>query len=194
MVVLLGLRNSPVDLEALYEVKVLLLVSCQRTERCHRHNPGQRDVRLDVWSFCVWLGLVLLCHQSQSKTIMNRYGESGSPWRTPVLMLKLVVSPSGVNTTADVFTYIICMAFTIFSGMPYAWRIWNSVFLSTESQAFLKSMKIMAASFWWFLISSMMRLRARICENVDRRGLNPFWFGHKIFSSSGRILLSRSRL
>ena len=50
-----------------------------------------------------------------------------------MLMLKFVVSPSGVNTTADVFTYIICMALTIFSGMPYAWRIWNSVFLSTES-------------------------------------------------------------
>ena len=42
---------------------------------------------------------------------MNRSGARGSPWRTPALMLKLVVSPSGVNTTADVFTYIICMAY-----------------------------------------------------------------------------------
>ena len=64
-----------------------------------------------------------------------------------MLMLTFVVSPSGVNTTADVFTYIICMALMIFSGMPYAWRIWNSVLLSTESKAFLKSMKIMAVSF-----------------------------------------------
>ena len=111
-----------------------------------------------------------------------------------MLMFKFVVSPSGVNTTADVFTYIICMALTIVSGMPYAWRTWNSVFLSTESKAFLKSIKIMAAPFWWFLISSMMRLRARICEDVDRRGIHPLWFGRKIFSSSGRILLSRSRL
>ena len=177
--VLLGLRNSPVDLEALSTLKVLLLVSCQRTERCHRHTPGQRDVRQDVWCFCVWLGLGLLFHQSQflmrSPRLMNRYGARGSPWRTPVLMLKLVVSPSGVNTTADVFTYIICMALTIFSGMPYAWRIRNRVFLSTGSKAFLKSMKIMTASFWWFLVSSMMRLKARICEDVDRRGVNPFW-------------------
>ena len=71
------------------------------------------------------------------------------------------------------------------------------VFLSTESKAFLKSMKVMAASFWWFLIFSMLWKyfsRARICEDVDCRGLNPFWFGRKIFSCSGRILLSRSRL
>ena len=31
-----------------------------------------------------------------------------------MLMLKFVVSPSGVNTTADVFTYIIYMVLTIF--------------------------------------------------------------------------------
>ena len=61
-----------------------------------------------------------------------------------MLMLKFVVSTSGVNTTADVFTYIIYMTFTIFSGMLYAWIIWNSVFLSTESKSFLKSMKIMS--------------------------------------------------
>ena len=36
-----------------------------------------------------------------SKTIMNRYGERGSPLITPVL----VISHSGVNTTADMFTY-----------------------------------------------------------------------------------------
>ena len=63
------------------------------------------------------------------------------------------------------------------------------MFLSTESKAFLKSMKIMAASFWWFLISSMMRLRARICEYVDRRGLNPFWFGRKIFTFLAQSLI-----
>ena len=112
---------------------------------------------------------------------MNRYGARGYPWITPVLMLKLVVSHSGVDTTADVVTYIICTAVAIFSGMPYAWRIWNSVFLSTQSKAFLTSMKIMSASYWWFLISSMMRLRERICEDVDRRGVNPFWFWRKIF-------------
>ena len=50
---------------------------------------------------------------------MNRYGARRSPWRTLVLMLKFVVSPPGVNTTAEVYTYIICMALTIFSGMQY---------------------------------------------------------------------------
>ena len=41
-------------------------------------------------------------------------------------------------------------------------------FMSTESKAFLKSMKIMAA-FLWFLISSMTSVRARICDDEDRR-------------------------
>ena len=65
------------------------------------------------------------------------------------------------------------------------------MFISTESKAFLKSMKIMAASFWWFLISSTMRLKARICEDVDRRGINAFWFGRDIFLAQGEF---RSRL
>ena len=39
--------------------------------------------------------------------------------------------------TAEVFSYIISMALTIFSGMPYARRIRNILFLSTESKAFL---------------------------------------------------------
>ena len=47
--------------------------------------------------------------------------------------------------TAEVFSYIISMALTIFSGMPYARRIRNILFMSTESKAFLGSMKIMAA-------------------------------------------------
>ena len=64
----------------------------------------------------------------------------------------------------------------------------NSLFPSTESKTFVKSMKIMTASFLWFVISSSMRLRARICEYVDRRGLNPLWFGRKIFSSSRQFV------
>ena len=59
--------------------------------------------------------------------------------------------------TAEVFSYIISMALTIVSGMPYARRIRNILFLSTESKAFLRSMKIIAA-FLWFLISSMICL------------------------------------
>ena len=47
--------------------------------------------------------------------------------------------------TAEVFSYIIYMALTIVSGMPYARIIRNILFLSTESKAFLTSMKIMAA-------------------------------------------------
>ena len=31
--------------------KCMILVLCQRTERCHRYNPGERDGRLDVWCF-----------------------------------------------------------------------------------------------------------------------------------------------
>ena len=46
--------------------------------------------------------------------------------------------------TAEVFSYIIYMALTIFSWMTYARRIRNILFLSTESKVFLTSMKIMA--------------------------------------------------
>ena len=70
------------------------------------------------------------------------------------------------------------MSLTIFSGMPYAYRNRSSLFLFTESKAFLK---IMAGSFWWFLVSSMMRLRGRICDDVEHMGLNSFWLGRKIF-------------
>ena len=42
--------------------------------------------------------------------------------RTPALILKFVVSPSGVSPLAEVFSYIICMALTIFG--------WNK--LSTD--------------------------------------------------------------
>ena len=35
--------------------------------------------------------------------MMNRYRARRSPWRTPVLMLKFVFSPSGVSTTAEVY-------------------------------------------------------------------------------------------
>ena len=42
--------------------------------------------------------------------MMNRNGARLSHWRTPALILKFVVSPSGVSTTAEVFSYIICMA------------------------------------------------------------------------------------
>ena len=39
-------------------------------------------------------------------TMMNRYWPRGSSGRTPVLILKFVVSPSGVGMTAEVFSYI----------------------------------------------------------------------------------------
>ena len=74
---------------------------------------------------------------------------------------------SGVSTTAEVFSYIISIA--IFCGMPYARRTRNILFMSTDSKAFLKLMKIMAA-FLWFLVSSMIIcLRARIWDDVDRK-------------------------
>ena len=36
--------------------------------------------------------------------------------------------------------------------------------------------------------------KSKNLQDVDRRGLNPFWYGRKFFFSSGRIMLSRSRL
>ena len=42
---------------------------------------------------------------------------------------------SGVCMTAEVFLYINSMVLIIFSGMPYARRIKNILFMSTESMA-----------------------------------------------------------
>ena len=74
---------------------------------------------------------------------MSKYGARRSPWRIPVLMLKFMVSSSEVNITADVFTYIICMAMTIFYEKSYEWRIRTTLFQPRESKAFIL----------WFLIS-----------------------------------------
>ena len=56
---------------------------------------------------------------------MKRKGASGSPWRTPVSILKTSVFPSGVMTRAEVFSYITLIAATISGGIPYEERIFN---------------------------------------------------------------------
>ena len=105
---------------------------------------------------------------------MKRKGASGSPWRTPVSILKTSVFPSGVMTRAEVFSYITLIAATISGGIPYEERIFNIFFLPIESNAFLKSMKVITASFLWFCSSSIILLRARRCEVVDPPGRKPF--------------------
>ena len=82
--------------------------------------------------------------------------------------IKMFSFPFGSDYDCRVFSYIISMALTLFSGMTYARKIRNILFLSTKSKAFLTSMKIMA-DFLWFHISSMICLRARIWDDVDHR-------------------------
>ena len=125
---------------------------------------------------------------------MKRKGANGSPWRMPVSILKTSVFPSGVMTRAEVFPYITLIAATISGGIPYEERIFNIFFLSIESNAFLKLMKVITASFLWFCSSSIILLRARRCEVVDLPGRKPFWLGLSRLSMDGRILLSMSRL
>ena len=85
--------------------------------------------------------------RAKYNTMLNMYKSTQSPWRTPMLISKCLVSPSRVSTTAEVFSYIISVALTILGGVSHARRIRNILFLSTESKAFLKSMKIMAVFF-----------------------------------------------
>ena len=110
-----------------------------------------------------------------------------------MLMLKFVVSTSGGNTTTNVFTYIIWL-WPSSLGCHTHGESGTIRFYLRSQRLFLKSMKIMAASFWYFLRYSMMRIRVRIWEYIDRRGLNPFWFGRKIFSSSGRNYIKQESI
>ena len=86
-----------------------------------------------------------------------------------MLMLKFVVSPAGVNTTAEVFTYITCMENPEQFVSIYRFKGFLEVDENNGS---------------FFL---MILLRAGICEDVDRRGLNPFWFGLRSFLAQGKF-------
>ena len=99
-----------------------------------------------------------------SKTMKNRYGARGS------------LANSCVNVEMCSFPFVLSIQLQMCLQTLYIHILWDvkrlenleHVFLSTETNTFLKSMKVMADSSLWFLISSMMRLRARICEDVDR--------------------------
>ena len=54
---------------------------------------------------------------------MKRKGAGGSPWRTPVSILKTSVFPSGVMTRAEVFSDITLIAATISGRIPYEERM-----------------------------------------------------------------------
>ena len=62
-----------------------------------------------------------------------RYGTSVSPCKTPARILKVSVPLSDVMTFADVYSYIILIAVTNYSGIPYTFSI-SSIFLYTLYQ------------------------------------------------------------
>ena len=88
--------------------------------------------------------------------MIKRNGAIGSFCKTPVSTWKMSVLLSGVTTRAEVFSYITCIALTISEGIPYAARILNILDRSIESNAFLKSIKVITASFLWLPNSSMI--------------------------------------
>ena len=81
--------------------------------------------------------------------MMKKNGASGSSCKTPVSTWKMSVLRLGVTTRAEVFLYITRIALTISEGIPYTTRVLSILDRSIESNAFLKSMKVITASFLW---------------------------------------------
>ena len=55
---------------------------------------------------------------TQSITMTKRYGANVSSCKTQTIILKVSVSPSVVTTLAVVFSYIMLIAVTKYSGIP----------------------------------------------------------------------------
>ena len=110
-----------------------------------------------------------------SSAMIKRYGARVSPCSTPARMSNNSVSPSH-HHFALVSVFITSIALTSFSGISYARRILISLPRCIVSKAFLKSMKMIMAERFLFLMSSINRRRAKIWLVVVLPGLNPFWF------------------
>ena len=80
------------------------------------------------------------------------------------------------------FSYITRIALTISEEIPYATRILSILDQSIESNAFLKSMKVITASFLCFHSSSMILLSVNRRDEVDLLGRKPFWLGRSSLS------------
>ena len=108
--------------------------------------------------------------------MMNKYGARRSPLRTPVLILTFVVSPTGISTTEMFFIHYL---------YGFDDLLWDAIRMKNPEQ-FIYVYRVKGflevddnnGSF--FLVVSHFLDDARICEDVDRRGLNPFWFWCKI--------------
>ena len=96
-----------------------------------------------------------------------------SPYNTPAIMSKNSVSQSGDLTKAQVFLYIIIIAFIISLGIPYASRTCSIFDRSMESNAFEKSTKMITAGSFCFT-PSIIRLNVNIWAVVDLFSLKPF--------------------
>ena len=75
-------------------------------------------------------------------------------------------------------------------GTPYAFKILIILPRWIQSKAFLKSMKVSTTDRLFFLTSSMILRRARICANVDLFSLKPFWLNLSLGSMAVLIRLS----
>ena len=113
---------------------------------------------------------------------MKRKGASGSPWRTPVSILKTSVFPSGVMTKAEVFSYITLIAATISGGIPYEERIFNIFFLSIESKIRIFKSTVEPIFLYgcesWTMTKSLAKKVDGTYTRMLRRVKNVSWRAH----------------
>ena len=74
--------------------------------------------------------------------MINKIGAKGSPWRTPVLIGKGPVFPSGVMTVVEVFICTILNGSTIAGGIPYKPRRFAPFLCFSTSSILTRAMTV----------------------------------------------------
>ena len=108
-----------------------------------------------------------------SAYILNSSDDSIHPWRTPFSMSMLSVFPNSVLTVASWLVYSHLSNTIRCYGTPISLSITHSLSWSTQSKAFLQSMKHMYNYLWCSFVFSITHLRLAIWSRVSLPRLNP---------------------
>lgn len=114
-----------------------------------------------------------------------------SLWRTPALMSKKLVSPSGDLTNDLLFLYSIIMAVSLLVGGCHVPEEFSLFFPYVQNRREMYKSKVACRSF--AMTPSIIRRTIKICPTVDIFFRKPFFF-RSTFSTSGCILLGSIEL
>ena len=88
---------------------------------------------------------------------LNKQGDNIQPWHTPFPVWDQSVVPCPVLTVASWSAYRFLKRQVRWSGIPICWRIFHSLWWSTQSKALTLSIKQKWMFFWTFLAFSMIQ-------------------------------------